>query len=78
MVFKVFQKLFTTLYNTYINFLFASLKSLTDFENAYWNPTQNSLWLVDVLWCPPLIGCMENAQICFMVFEAGYWKDFLI
>ncbi len=30
---KVFQKLFTTLY--IINFLFASLKLLTNFENAY-------------------------------------------
>ncbi len=26
-----------------INFLFASLKLLTNFENAFWNPLQNSL-----------------------------------
>ncbi len=29
--------------STIINFLFASLKLLTNFENAYWNPPQNSL-----------------------------------
>ncbi len=28
---------------TTINFLFASLKWLTNFENAYWNPPQNPL-----------------------------------
>ncbi len=28
---------------TVINFLFASLKLLTNFENAYWNPPQSSL-----------------------------------
>ncbi len=38
MVFKVFQKLFTTLY--IINFLFASLKLLTE---TYSNPPQISL-----------------------------------
>ncbi len=34
---------------TIINLLFASLKLLTNFENAYWNPPQNSLlcdWLM--------------------------------
>ncbi len=41
MVFKVFQKLFTSLYNYY--FLFASLKLLPNFENAYGNPPQNFL-----------------------------------
>jgi hypothetical protein len=30
---------------TIINFLFASLKFLTNFENAYWNPPQNSFSL---------------------------------
>jgi hypothetical protein len=39
MVVKVFQKLFTTI----VDFLFASLKLLTNFENAYWNPPQNFL-----------------------------------
>jgi hypothetical protein len=40
MVFKIFPKLFTTLYN---NFLIASLKLITNFENTYSNPPQNSL-----------------------------------
>ena len=47
MVFKVFQSF--SLSYTIINFLFASLKLLTNFENAYWNPHQNSLlcdWLM--------------------------------
>ncbi len=39
MVFKVFQKL--SLPYTIIKFLFSSLKLLTNFENAYWNPPQN-------------------------------------
>jgi len=52
MVFSVFQNslpstiIFFYLYflkSTIINFLFASLKLLTYFENAYWNPPQNSL-----------------------------------
>ncbi len=30
-------------------------------ENAYWNPHQNSL-LCDVLLCRPLIGCRENVR----------------
>jgi hypothetical protein len=38
MAFKVFQKLGYTI----INFLFVSLKSPTNFENAYRNPPQNS------------------------------------
>ncbi len=41
MVFKVFQKFFTPYKIIY--FLVASLKLLTNFENAYWNPAQNSL-----------------------------------
>jgi hypothetical protein len=41
MVCKVFQKL--SLSYIIINFLFASLILLTNFENAYWNPPQNSL-----------------------------------
>ncbi len=41
MVFKAFQKLFLTY--AIINLLFASLKLLTYFENAYWNPPRNSL-----------------------------------
>jgi hypothetical protein len=32
-----------SLHYTIINFLFASLKLLTNFENAYWNTPQNSL-----------------------------------
>jgi hypothetical protein len=44
MVFKVFQKLITTLYtNTIIYILTAFLKLLNDFENAYRNPPQNFL-----------------------------------
>jgi hypothetical protein len=35
MVFKVFQKLALPIPDTIINFLFASLKSLTNSENAY-------------------------------------------
>ncbi len=41
MVFNVFPKLSPPY--TIINFLFASFKLLTDFENAYWNPPQNFL-----------------------------------
>jgi hypothetical protein len=40
LVFKVFQKLFNTLYNFC---LFASLELLTNFENAYGNSPQNTL-----------------------------------
>ncbi len=47
MVFKVFQQILLPF--TIINFVFASLKLLTNFENAYWNPSQNSLLLADVL-----------------------------
>ncbi len=41
MVFKAFQKVFATLYN--YKLFIASLILLTNFENAYWNPPQNSL-----------------------------------
>ncbi len=53
---------FSLLY-TIINIIFVFLKLLINFENAYWNPPQNSL-LCDwsILQCRPLIGCMENAQ----------------
>ncbi len=40
MVFKVIQKIFTTLYNYYI---FICSFEINNFENAYWNPSQNSL-----------------------------------
>jgi hypothetical protein len=56
MVFKVFQRLFTT--HTIINFSFASFKLLTNFEMAY--PPQNSLfcdWSMFSSAC-----CRENAQ----------------
>ncbi len=39
MVFKTFPELLTT----FINFFFTSLKFLTNFENAYRNPTLNTL-----------------------------------
>ncbi len=41
LVFKIFQSFL--LPYTINNFLFSSLKLLTNFENAYWNPPQNSL-----------------------------------
>ncbi len=53
LVFKVFQSF--SLPYTIINFLFASLKLLVIFGNAF-------LWLADVLYSRPLIGCRENAQ----------------
>jgi hypothetical protein len=40
MVFKVLQKDFHYTRYTSINFLFATLKLLIYFENAYWNPPQ--------------------------------------
>ncbi len=40
---------YCTLYN-FLNFLYAPLKLLINFENSYWNLPQNFLlWLVDVL-----------------------------
>jgi hypothetical protein len=47
MVFQVFKKILLPI--TIINFLFASLKLLKIFKNAYWNSPQNSLlfdWLM--------------------------------
>ncbi len=41
MVFELIQKI--PLPYTIISLLFASLKLLTNFENSYWNPPQNSL-----------------------------------
>ncbi len=47
-------------------FLSASLKLLTNLENAYWNPPQNSLlsdWsMFSSSDLSLLIGCRENAQ----------------
>ncbi len=47
-----------------INFLFASLRLLTNFKKCSLKPSSEfpSLWLVDVLKCQTLIGCKENAQ----------------
>jgi hypothetical protein len=59
--FKVFEQLFSCYTN--INFLFASMKLLTNFENAYWKPSSKfpSLRFVDVLQRRSFIGCGENA-----------------
>ncbi len=43
MVFKFLQKSFSLPYIS-INFLFASLILLPNFENASWNPPQNSFF----------------------------------
>jgi hypothetical protein len=73
--------------NKIINFLFASLKSLTNFENASRNPPQNFL-LCD--WsCRPLIGCRENARelqvtchwrlsVLFYRITGGFLQAFLV
>jgi hypothetical protein len=54
MVFKVFQKL--SLPYTNINFIYASLKLLTSFKNAYCNPLQSSL-------CDWLIFCIADLSL---------------
>jgi len=63
-VFKVFQKLLTTIFN-YLH-LFASLKLLTSFENAHRNPPQNFLlcgWpMFSSADLSLVIVCKENEQ----------------
>ncbi len=89
MVFKVFQKLFITLYN--YNLFIYFFEITYKFWKCLLRPPLEfpSLWLVDVLQYRPLIGCRENAQDLatkgdflydfswskFRVSEEGYWKD---
>jgi hypothetical protein len=62
MIFKIFKKLFTTVQYININFLFASLKLLTNFGNAYINPPQNSLLCDWLMFSSVDNSCRENAQ----------------
>jgi hypothetical protein len=70
----VFQKLFLMLYKYKI--LFASMKLPTNFENAYWNPPQNSLfcdWSM-VSNVNPSLAAMKIAQNIF--FTDGFRNVF--
>ncbi len=50
-------------YPTIINFLFASLKSLTNFENAYWDSPQNSLLCDWSMFCSPNLS-LAAGKMC--------------
>ncbi len=60
MVFKVFQLRFTTLYNYYF---IICIFGITNIKNAHTETLfrRSSLWLFDVLYWRPLMGCRENA-----------------
>ncbi len=64
---------------TNINFLFASLKLLTNFENTVLTETLHRIpfsVIVKVLWCRPLIGCRKNAHGSTGLVTGGFRYDF--
>jgi hypothetical protein len=86
-----FQGLFSSFSHPYtiVSFSFASLKLLTNSENAYWNPPQNSLlydwptphWLqgkcarINLSQAASFMNCQcQNHR--FRVFEGGWQKDY--
>ncbi len=56
--------------------LFASLKLLTNFENNYGNPPQNSLLYDWSMFSGASCKHFQCQNHRFRIFEAGSWKDF--
>ncbi len=56
--------------------LSASLKLLTNFENNYWNPPQNSLLCDWSMFSGASCKHFQCQNHRFRIFKAGSWKDF--